>query len=197
MSIFKKIFKKSEESSKDNEIKKQEVTLSLDDLFVHNFINKGGKFLYSTKLEEVTSNLIEILDENNWTNITCLDENSLSYFLDRLSIEINSNTSLKTPVFSTCEHLISDIGSILFSSNQLKGMKLSNLSEDFIVFARTSQFVKNMGEGLTGIKSNFKKNIPTNICAIKNFTKENDEENYLSADNSNTKNLYLLLLEDL
>ena len=76
-------------------------------------------------------------------------------------------------------------------------MKLSNLSDDFIVFARTSQFVKNMGEGLTGIKNNFKENIPTNICAIKNFTKENDEENYLSANNSNTKNLYLLLLEDL
>jgi hypothetical protein len=197
MSIFKKLFNKNQDSAQDEEIKKQEVTLSLDDLFVHNFINKGGKFLYSTNLDDVTSHLIEILDENNWCNITCLDENNLSHFLDRLSIEINDNTRLKTPIFSTCEHLISDSGSILFSSNQLKDVKLSNLSDDFIVFARTSQFVKNMGEGLTGIKSNFKENIPTNICAVKNFTKENDEENYLSADNSNTKNLYLLLLEDL
>jgi len=197
MSIFKKLFNKSDGSSEDNEIKEQEVTLSLDDLFVHNFINKGGKFLYSTSPEDTSSHLIEILDENKWENITCLDEHNLSYYLDRLSIEINSSTNLKTPVFSTCEHLISDSGSILFSSNQLKGMKLSNLSEDFIVFARTSQLVKNMGEGLTGIKNNFKENIPTNICAIKNFTKENDEENYLSANNSNTKNLYLLLLEDL
>ena len=197
MSIFKKLFNKNQDSAQDEEIKKQEVTLSLDDLFVHNFINKGGKFLYSTNLDDVTSHLIEILGENNWSNITCLDENNLSHFLDRLSIEINDNTRLKTPIFSTCEHLISDSGSILFSSNQLKDVKLSNLSDDFIVFARTSQFVKNMGEGLTGIKSNFKENIPTNICAVKNFTKENDEENYLSADNSNTKNLYLLLLEDL
>lgn len=197
MSFLKKLFNKSEKSPEDKEIQKQEVILSLDDLFVHNFIKKGGKFLYSTSQEEVTSHLIDILDENKWTNITCLNEVQLSYFLDRLSIEINTNTNLKTPIFTTCEHLISNSGSILFSSNQLKELKLSSLSDDFIVFAKTSQFVKNMGEGLTGIKSNFKENIPTNICAIKNFTKENDEQNYLSADNSNTKNLYLLLLEDL
>jgi hypothetical protein len=197
MSFLKKLFNKSEKSPEDKEIQKQEVILSLDDLFVHNFIKKGGKFLYSTSQEEVTSHLIDILDENKWTNITCLNEVQLSYFLDRLSIEINTDTNLKTPIFTTCEHLISNLGSILFSSNQLKELKLSSLSDDFIVFAKTSQFVKNMGEGLTGIKSNFKENIPTNICAIKNFTKENDEQNYLSADNSNTKNLYLLLLEDL
>lgn len=197
MSFLKKLFNKSEKSPEDKEIQKQEVILSLDDLFVHNFIKKGGKFLYSTSQEEVTSHLIDILDENKWTNITCLNEVQLSYFLDRLSIEINTDTNLKTPIFTTCEHLISNSGSILFSSNQLKELKLSSLSDDFIVFAKTSQFVKNMGEGLTGIKSNFKENIPTNICAIKNFTKENDEQNYLSADNSNTKNLYLLLLEDL
>jgi hypothetical protein len=71
------------------------------------------------------------------------------------------------------------------------------LSNDFIVFAKTSQLVKNMGEGLTGIKNNFKDNIPTNICAIKNFSRDNDEENFLSSESSNSKNLYLLLLEDL
>ena len=99
MSIFKKLFNKSDDSSEDNEIKEQEVTLSLDDLFVHNFINKGGKFLYSTSPEDTSSHLIEILDENKWENITCLDEHNLSYYLDRLSIEINSSANLKTPVF--------------------------------------------------------------------------------------------------
>ena len=68
MSIFKKLFNKSDDSFEDNEIKEQEVTLSLDDLFVHNFINKGGKFLYSTNPEDTSSHLIEILDENNWKN---------------------------------------------------------------------------------------------------------------------------------
>jgi hypothetical protein len=79
----------------------------------------------------------------------------------------------------------------------LKENKIYNLSQNFIVFAKTSQFVKNMGEGLTGIKNNFKENIPTNICAVRNFTIESDEDNFLSTGNSNSKNLYLLLFEDL
>ncbi|MFC2109424.1 LUD domain-containing protein [Bacteroidota bacterium] len=196
MNFFKKLFK-SPESSKDKEIKKQDVHLSLDDLFVHNFIDKGGKFLYSTSSEEIINHLINVLEENNWKNLTCIEENNLCKFTDQLSIEINSNFNSQVPIFSTCEHLIADTGSILLSSNQLKENKLNTLSNDFIVFARTSQLVKNMGEGLTGIKSNFKENIPTNICAIKNYTLEDDEDNYLTVGNSNSKNLYLLLFEDL
>jgi L-lactate utilization protein LutC len=197
MNIFKKIFGAKAESAEIREIKQQDVSLSLDDLFVHNFITKGGKFLYSVTTSELSNNLINILDENGWKNITCLSEDKLSKYLDQLSIEINEDTNLKTPILTTCEHLISDTGGILFSSNQIKENKLHMLSNDFIVFAKTSQLVKNMGEGLTGIKNNFKDNIPTNICAIKNFSRDNDEENFLSSESSNSKNLYLLLLEDL
>ena len=65
------------------------------------------------------------------------------------------------------------------------------------MYATTSQLVKNMGEGLTGIKTNFKGNIPTNISSITNYKIEADDDNFLSYGNSNSKNLYLLLFEDL
>jgi L-lactate utilization protein LutC len=197
MNFFKKLFNITTESSEEMEIHSHDVHLSLDDLFVHHFISKGGKFLYSTSPKEVAENLVAILDENKWTNITCIDELNLEHYLDQLSIEINDNPLLVTPFFTSCEHLISESGSILFSSNQLKEFKLNKLSQDFIVFAKTSQLVKNMGEGLAGIKSNFKENIPTNICAVKNYSLEDDENDFISVGNGNSKNLYLLLLEDL
>lgn len=198
MNFFKKLFSGKIETPKEKSLKKQEVHLSLDDLFVHNFINKGGKFLYCTSLEEITRNLVDIIDENSWKTITCLDENNLAQFTDSLSIEVDFNSNSKNPVFSTCEHLISDAGSILFSSNQLKEIKLTEFSTNFIVFAKTSQLVKDMGEGLTGIKSSYKNNIPTNICAIRNFKLEKEDvANFISTQNSNSKNLYLLLFEDL
>lgn len=197
MSFFKKLFSGKLETPKEKSIKKQEVHLSIDDLFVHNFINKGGKFLYCTTIEEITNNLIGILDENNWNAITCLNEDKLSKFTDSLSIEIDYSINSQNPIFTTCEHLISDAGSILFSSNQLKEKKLNELSTHFIVFAKTSQLVKDMGEGLTGIKNTYNKNIPTNISAIRSFSLESDEENFVSTSNSNSKNLYLLLFEDL
>ncbi|MGI9560493.1 MAG: lactate utilization protein B/C, partial [Flavobacteriaceae bacterium] len=49
--------------------------------------------------------------------------------------------------------------------------------------------------GLQGIKVKNKKKIPSNITTIKHF-KIDDETNFMSYGSS-TKNLYLILLEDL
>lgn len=195
MSFFKKLFN-SKESSKENVAKKQEVHLSLDDAFVHNFINKGGKFLYCISDKEASKNVDLILEENKWEEVTCHDKD-IKKLLPKSKVKARKDFDTAFPFFTTCEHLISDNGDILFSSNQLSTHKIASLTDHFIVFARTSQLVKNTGQGLTGIKSNCKDSIPTNISAVKNYTLENDDDNFLNYGNSNSKNLYLLLLEDL
>lgn len=194
MSFFKKLF--NIPAKEHSEIQKQEVNLSLDDLFVHNFVEKGGKFLYCLKEQEVVDNLKKILQENNWNETTLLSDD-LSSFFDKKVIKIKKEFAAKIPVFIRCEHLIAENGNILFSSNQLKSVKLSAMPENFIVFASTSQLVKDMGQGLTGIKINHKHNLPTNISAIKNYGVDKSDDNFLNYGNSNSKNLYLLLLEDL
>lgn len=194
MSFFKKLFNLT--SSKDEEIKEQEVNLSLDDAFVHNFIQKGGKFLYCISTNELKSNLSNILTENNWNKITSLNS-EMNDLIDHSVIEVSAEFNNSIPFLTNCEHLISDCGDILFSSNQLGSKKIASLTENFIVYARTSQIVKNTGQGLTGIKANFKENIPTNISAVKNYQINPEDDNFLNYGNSNTKNLYLLLLEDL
>lgn len=194
MSFLKKLFGKT--SSKEQEAIKQEVHLSLDDAFVHNFIKKGGKFLYCISKEEVASNLEHILDENKWEKITCRDK-EIKKFVKNKKTKVVKDFDNMFPFFTTCEHLISDNGDILFSSNQLSTHKIASLTENFVVFATTSQLVKDTGEGLTGIKTNCKDDIPTNISAVKNYTVEKEDDNFLNYGNSNSKNLYLLLLEDL
>jgi len=72
---------------------------------------------------------------------------------------------------------------------------LPELPFNFIVFATTSQIVKDTGEGLTSIKTRFSGNLPTNIGAIKNY-KVGSLENDMNFNSSNSKNLYLLLFED-
>ena len=108
-----------------------------------------------------------------------------------------SETNQELPFFTSCEHLIADKGDILLSSNQLKSKKITEFSENFIIYASTSQIVKDTGQGLTGIKTSSKKNLPTNISAIKNYTLKKNDDNFLNYGNSNSKNLYLLLFEDL
>ncbi|CAI8291501.1 MAG: Uncharacterised protein [Polaribacter sp. SA4-10] len=192
MNFLKKLLYR--QSFEDEQTMNKEVSLSLDDLFVHNFLSKGGKFLYCSNTEEVISNLKSILVENNWEQLRLLDLSLLKY-LDKETKTSEIDQAL--PVFTSCEHLIADKGDILFSSNQLKSKKITEFSENFIIYASTSQIVNDTGQGLTGIKTSSKKNLPTNISAIKNYTLKKSDDNFLNYGNSNSKNLYLLLFEDL
>ncbi|MBS9774017.1 MAG: hypothetical protein KGV59_02505 [Tenacibaculum sp.] len=197
MSFFKKIFKSQKESlSTDKEIEQKQSNLSIDDAFVHNFISKGGKFLYCTKIDEVIENINNILLENNWKKLYCNDIDLLK-LIANLDITIEHNFNGAIPFFTTCEHLIANEGSLLFSSNQLGYNRLNEFSKHFIVYATTSQLVKNTGEGLTGIKTNFQGNIPTNISSVKNYSIKESSDDFLDYGISNSKNLYLLLFEDL
>ncbi|NVJ89098.1 MAG: hypothetical protein HWD82_06625 [Flavobacteriaceae bacterium] len=193
MNFLKKLFNIPDKESQ--EIQNQEVKLSLDDLFVHKFVDKGGKFLYCIKKSEVKENLKKILLENSWKNIFLLDTVLKSY-LNTSEIKLLDSPVSESPLLTNCEHLIAENGDIMFSSNQLGSKKLTEYPENFIVFAKTSQIVKDTGQGLTGIKTNCKP-IPTNISSIRNYQLNNNDDNFLNYGNSNSKNLYLLLLEDL
>ncbi|PCH77404.1 MAG: hypothetical protein COB98_03465 [Flavobacteriaceae bacterium] len=196
MSFFKNIFKKSKQDQQKinkNTIKEE----SIDSVFVKNFIDKGGKFLYCTSLQEVTGFLTHIVSENeHWDAVTCID-NDLHKLIGALNIKKSPDFSINTPLFTCCEHLIAENGSILFSSNQLSDIKLSDLTKDFIVYATTSQIVNNQTDGLTGINSHYRGNIPSNIGAVKNYNPNEKEVDFMSYGLNNAKNLYLLLFEDL
>ncbi|MGB2128039.1 MAG: hypothetical protein ACPHXR_01050 [Flavicella sp.] len=197
MNFLKKIFGLKKESTEITNLKNIEVNLCLDDLFVHNFIRKGGKFLYCTTHQEIISHLISIMEENNWNSLTCLKQDYFAKYTDCLSCEVTSDTNKKGIFLTDCEYLISQNANILFSSNQLKENKLNDLTHDFIILAKTSQIVRNMGESLSGIKTKYKGNIPSNISSIRNYNRSNDEDNFVSSESSNSKNTYLLLFEDL
>ncbi|WP_299061747.1 LUD domain-containing protein [uncultured Polaribacter sp.] len=194
MSFFKKLFNKTDKKNK--EIQEQEVNLALDDSFVHQFLKKGGKFLYCLRKTEVANNLQNILKENHWTQLTLLNDELVTLF-SKKNVTVSKTFQSSIPVLLSCEHLIADNGDILFSSNQLKSNKLSEMPQNFIVYATTSQLVKDTREGLAGIKIHNKENLPTNISAIKNYIIDKNDDNFLNYGNSNSKNLYLLLLEDL
>ena len=202
MSLFKKIFgsksDKSEDELKSNKRGKYmpDISLPIDERFTINFKANGGKFLYCENLDEIFDSITKIIEENNWEDdkVFILDDNLKNLFN-------NSNLSLSSSIpeskffLTTCENLIADDGSLLISSNQIAEKRLHELPKHFIVYATTSQIAGNIGEGLRGIKSKNRKNIPTNITTIKHF-KSVDEKDFLSYGSS-TKDLYLLLLEDL
>ena len=203
MSLFRRLFSsksKSDQKSKERHIDDRskympEIDLPVDESFMMNFKRNGGKFLYCDKDEEVLDSFDKILLENDWyeKDVCCFDidlEHKFSGY--NLNYVKNSNASF---FFATCEYLIADSGAILVSSNQLREKKLTELPDNFVILASTSQLVKSIGEGLKGIKDKNKNAIPSNITTIKDFEPQK-EKDFLSYGSS-SKNLYLLLLEDL
>ena len=199
MSLFRKIFGSGNDAS-DEENQSEYNTppasnLPVDDLFTFNFKKNGGKFIYCENLSEVKEQFENILEENDWfeSEVLChepklfnlLDENKLIY----------TNPTQPKFFFASCENLVADEGSVLFSSNQIRQKKPNELPDNIVILATTSQILESKSDGLRTIKKKYDKDYPTNITTIKYFEKV-QEEDFLTYG-SCAKNLYLLLLEDL
>ena len=202
MSVFRKIFGSSTEASESKTDGKNQnkfldaTSLPIDEAFTVNFNANGGKFLYCENNDEVRNFLENIIEENNWDKKKALILNKhLKAKFKSFKLGSTKKTEDADFLFTTCESLIANDGSLLISSNQIAEKKLIELPENFIVFATTSQFVKTISEGLQAIKAQSRIKIPSNITTIKHF-KANETNDFLSYGSS-TKNLYLLLLEDL
>ncbi|SDS10533.1 LUD domain-containing protein [Christiangramia echinicola] len=203
MNLFKRFLNPKAKADQDQDVPENadrgkympEVKLPTDERFMLNFKNNGGKFLYCVEDSEIQEAFDNILMENDWyeTECCCFDEKLKSKF-EGFNLEFNKSANAEF-YLSTCEFLVANDGSILISSNQIKERKLHELPANFIILASTSQLIDTIGEGLRGIKFKNKQQIPSNITTIKNF--ETQKEGDFMTYGSSTKNLYLLLLEDL
>jgi len=200
MNLLKKLFGRKVKS--DIDIKQSDKSsyfpsekAPIDEKFTYNFTKNGGKFLYCITMDEVLEAFNNILNENSIKedDIYCFNKQLESKF--KCEHFNNDKPGEDSFFLTTCESLIAKNGSILFSSNQIKEKKLNELPSKFIVFATTSQFTETISEGLRKIKNQSKNLIPSNITTIKDF--ETKKEKDFMSYGSSTKNLYLLLLEDL
>ncbi|RBN50796.1 LUD domain-containing protein [Flavobacterium psychrolimnae] len=200
MSLFRKIFGSSNptsEEDKESEFSKShaENAISIDEQFIFNFKKNGGKFLYCENADEVKEQFENILEENDWfeSEALCYDPTLFSMLEDnKLTYDKPANPKF---LLASCENLIADEGSILFSSKQIKQHKPNELPANIIVLAKTSQILGAKSDGLSAIKKKYERDYPTNITTIKYFEKAKEED--FTQYGSSAKNLYLLLLEDL
>ena len=199
MKFFNNLFKGNPRTNKSKEDQEREqskfmpkVKVAIEERFIINFIDNGGKFLYSENYNELNENLSLILKENNWIKEDLLIINNKIKANYKLPNSIKVNQENPKCFVTDCENLIANDGSVLISSNQIEEKNLSGFPNNLIILSDTKKFKNNIGEGLAEIKSKSKK-IPSNITTIKNFH-ISQEKGFLSYG-TNAKNLYLILLE--
>jgi len=199
LKFFNNLFKGNPRTNKSKEDQEREqskfmpkVKVAIEERFIINFIDNGGKFLYSENYNELNENLSLILKENNWIKEDLLIINNKIKSNYKLPNSIKVNQENPKCFVTDCENLISNDGSVLISSNQIEEKNLSDFPNNLIILSDTKKFKNNIGEGLAEIKLKSKK-IPSNITTIKNFH-VSQEKDFLSYG-TNAKNLYLILLE--
>jgi len=200
MSLFKRFLKGNKSSEEplqpaDHSKYFPEEKMPIDEKFTYNFNKNGGKFLYCENWEEIKEAFDNILQENNWfeKEVFCFSEQLKDEF-DGYGLKFSTSEQASFALIE-CESLIANNGSILLSSNQIKEKKLNELPANLVIFATTSKLVDNISEGMRIIKNTSRANIPSNITTVQDF-ESNKEKDFMSYGSS-TKNLYLLLLEDL
>ena len=188
--IFQK--KKANNIEDENHINDQ---TSEELTFAKNFTEAGGKFIYIDKGDSVIDTFTKIKEENQWdkNNVKCLSPSLSKNLAIKKTNDIAENEDLKALVIE-CEFLLSNSGRMLISSNQIKNNKLDSLPDILIVIATSSQFVGDVSEGMTRLKSKYSKKFPTNITTI-NVRNKFIEDDFLSYGNS-AKDIYLIISDE-
>ena len=191
---FWDLFQKKEtndrkDESHDNDEASQEL------VFAKKFTDAGGKFIYIDEGDSVIDTFTKIKEENQWdkNNVKSLSP-VLSKNLGIKKInDISENDDLKALVIE-CEYLLSNTGRMLISSKQIKNNKVDLLPDILIVIATSDQFVGDVSEGMTKLKSKYSNKFPTNITTI-NVKNKFIEDDFLSYGNS-AKDIYLIISDE-
>ncbi|WP_334125589.1 hypothetical protein [Empedobacter brevis] len=194
--LLKKAMEKPEDKEDNNHIdlfhpNYSEHNISMDEVFATNFNAGGGHFLFCDNNQEAFQNLKEIIHYENVTELICLDP-ELQDILTNIQIPYVENPcdSRYTLSFLSCEFLIAFDGSIMLSAHQTCGRNIDDFPSNFIIYARPSQLVENVGAALQKLRTLKKDNLPSKITSIrgKNMHKFPNVQN--------AKNIYLLLVEE-
>ena len=163
----------------------------MDEIFATNFNAGGGHFLFCDNNDEAFQNLKEIVKYENVTELICLDK-QLQQILTSIDVPFveKPSDSRYTLSFLNCEFLIAFDGSIMLSAHQTCGRNIDDFPTNFIIYARPSQLVENVGAALQKLRTLKKDNLPSKITSIrgKNMHKFPNVQN--------AKNIYLLLVEE-
>ena len=164
-------------------------------LFAKNFTEAGGKFIYIDKGDSIIDTFVKIKEENQWdkNDVKCISPSLSKNLGIKKTKDIAEENDLKALVIE-CEYLLSNTGRMLISSNQIKNNKLESLPDILIVIATSNQFVGDVSEGMTRLKSKYLKKIPTNITTI-NIRNKFIEDDFLSYGNS-AKEIYLIISDE-
>lgn len=166
--------------------------------FAAEFTKVGGKFIFCESPEDMVIKVVSLFDGKLWEQAWA-NEPALIGLLNQAGIKVNKpgidDRDMKVAL-TTCEFLISRLGSIMVSSAQISGRKMNVYPEIHVVIAFTSQIVPNLGDALIKIRNKYNGKLPSMVSVITGPSRTADIEKTLVMGAHGPKELYLFMADD-
>lgn len=169
----------------------------LEELFAKQLISISGNFVFCENRMQFIENLLGLAEERKWRKIYCWEPDLQEIFSDFEFpyFETDRNFENAEVGCTLCEALIARNGSILLSSANLSGRRLSIYPPIHIVLAYTSQLVLDLKDGFNLLKEKYQKDYPSMICTVTGPSRTADIEKTLVLGAHGPKELFVFLLD--
>lgn len=167
--------------------------------FAQEFTRINGQFLFCENEIQFIESLIAFAEEKKWRKIFCW-EPALQELLRKYEYPFipNDKEFEQADVGITlCEGLIARTGSILVSSANASGRRLSIYPHQHIVVAYVSQLFPDLKEALARMKDRFGERLPSSITSISGPSRTADIEKTLVLGAHGPRELFLFLIDDI
>ena len=167
-------------------------------VFAQQFLQHKGEFYFVENEKELCDVLSTVASVKAFKNIYVW-EKALIDMLEPSALVFETSEKDFTEAgvgITTCEVLIARTGSVLVSSAELSGRRLSIYPHIHIVIARTSQLVYDIKDGLEFMRSTYGANLPSMICLETGPSRTADIEKTLVLGAHGPKELLVFLIDD-
>jgi len=166
----------------------------VDLLFVKKFTDGGGLFIYCGSPQEIVENLRAAAKECGQSQFF-VPERQLGPWFEQAGLAVIQDNPLEaTAMASTCHAAIAQTGGIMISDLQTAGLKFAQLPSIHIVFARVSQVVNSLSDGMAAINKSHREQRPRAIITLKG--KMDESVMQAKVDPNKGRHVYFFLLED-
>jgi L-lactate dehydrogenase complex protein LldG len=166
--------------------------------FANSFTKVGGQFVFCESEVDFLEKVITLAKENNWKNFYC-SEKLITGFMDQAGFPYTTEKN-KYPegmvAITTCEALVSRLGSVIISSRQGSGRRLFVAPTVHIILAYASQIVPDLKDALKLIKVKYGDQMPSMIAALTGPSRTADIEKTLVTPAHGPRDIFVFLVDD-
>jgi L-lactate dehydrogenase complex protein LldG len=164
--------------------------------FAQRFTSLQGKFVFCEHVNELVSQLSQIIANNKWDKVFCKEE-ELRKTLAENKFDNYSHNDLSTcdTAITTCEWLVARTGSIVMSAAQESGRTVSVYAPVHICIAYTSQLVYDVKDALLKAREKYSGNLPSLITFATGPSRTADIEKTLVVGVHGPKEVYVFLVD--